>query len=272
MEAKIVLDISSIVWNEADFNVNKSSYYTLKAEVFLFIKAFEKCNNLKFLARKELLNIIMNLFPYKICNDHKMFDFQRIVLQFLASKRNISYTNVNNSNIFSTPNICYNYFSQDLQTEIGYLITEIHNSSDKHIFCTFKTRWKTNTDIQTNNGNSKTHHTIIHENSKLTIYDYYFNNIRNTFEHNPKHDSNKGVYSIGEEKVNPLSCYDERNADTTIPQKLLDEAKQDGSDFLNYDCENNVFVRFKNHRENKYHGYDEDINNVPLKIREVLLK
>jgi len=268
MEAKVILDISSIVWDVNNFNTNKSLYYTLKSEVFLFIQAFERCNNLKFVARKELLDSIRTSFPYNICNEHKMFDFQRLVLHFLSTKRNISYTKSNNSGTYSVPNICCNYFSQDLQTEIGYLITEIHNSSNNHIFCTFSTCWQNNTDLQTNYGDSRTHHTVIHENTKPTIYDYYLNNIRNIFEHNSKHDSNKGIHWENGELVYPLSCYNERVKDTTIPQKLLDDAIQYENEYYIYNTNNNTYVCFKWHKDNKYHGHDEDINNVPRKIRE----
>ncbi|GHT24767.1 hypothetical protein FACS189430_10280 [Bacteroidia bacterium] len=267
MTAKIVLDISSIVWDENDFNTNQSSYYTLKSEVSLFIQAFEKCSNLIFVAREELLNEIQSLFPYKILNEHKMFDFQRLVLQFLSAKRNVSYTAIS-SNIISSPNICCTYFSGNLKEEIGYLITEMHNSFDKHIFCTFSTLWQNNGNLKTNNGNQKEHYTVIHGNTNSTIENYYLQNIRNIFEHNPKHDSNKGVYYLGNEKVNPLSCYNERSGDTAIPQSLLDIAIPCNDEFYSFDTKNKTFVCFKNTTDNIYHGYDEDINDVPPKIRE----
>ncbi|MDR1973924.1 MAG: hypothetical protein LBQ31_04530 [Bacteroidales bacterium] len=265
MEAKVVLDISAIVWDENDFNTNQYSYYTLKSEVFLFIQAFENCNNLKFVAREELLNNIRVLFPYKTCNEHKMFDFQRLVLQFLATKRNVSYRAITSA-INSFPNICFQYFSDDLQTEIGYLITEIHNSADEHVFCTFSTRWQNNPDLQTKNNISKTHKTIIHENTKSTVKDFYLNNIRKVFEHNSKHDRIKGRREEDDKWIYPLTCFDGKNL--SIPQNLLDNATQYGNDFYNYDDANQTFVCFKSHLDNKYHGYDEDIKNVPQKIRE----
>lgn len=267
MEAKVVLDISSVVWDENHFNSNKDIYYVLKSEMFLFLNAFENCSNLKIAAREELLNEIRILFPYNICNDHSMFDFQKLVLQFLATKRSVSYKAINSiTNV--VPNICYPYFSADLQTEIGYLITEIHNSPDNHIFCTFRTCWQSNPNLQTNNRVSKTYHSIIHEDKKPTIQDYYLNNIRNIFEHNPKHDSNKEKRKENGEWVYPLSCYDERKKDPTIPQKLLDRAKPHEDEYYSYDTQNKTFVCFKRHRDNKFHGYDEEISNVPRKIRE----
>jgi hypothetical protein len=271
MDVKIVLDISSIVWDENDYNANETSYYTLRSEVYLFIQAFEKCNNLKLLVRKELFDNIKLLFPYKLCTEHNMFDFQRMVLQFLSAIKNVSYNEIN-TGIYAVPNICYDYFSPDLKTEIGYLITEIHNNSEKHIFCTFGTRWQSDNCLKTHNGNKKEYYTIVHKESSATIQEYYLNNVRNVFEHNEKHDSNKGTRKENNEWVYPLSCYDEREKDTTIPQQLLESATPFGNDFYNYDDVNQTFVHFKNHLNNKYHGYDEDINNVPQKIKAEFYK
>jgi len=270
MAAKIVLDISSVVWNENHFNTNRAFYYALKNEVFLFLNAFENCNNLRLVAREDLLNEIRVLFPYNICNDHSMYDFQRLVLQFLTTKRNLSYSAIN-STVNVVPNICYSYFSTDLQTEIGYLITEIHNNFDNYIFCTFSTCWQNNSNLQTNNGSSKIHKTIIHEDTKPTIQDYYLKHIRNIFEHNEKHDSNKGKRKENNEWIYPLSCYDERKKDTTIPQQLLDVARQCGNEYYSYDTINQTFVCFKSHLDNKFHGYDEDYDNVPQSIKDKIL-
>jgi hypothetical protein len=266
METKVVLDISSIVWDENNFNTNQSLYYILKSEVILFIQAFEKCNQLKFVARNELLDNIRQLFPYKVCDEHKMFDFQRRILQFLATKKTISYSTVNSANIYSVPNINYAYFSNDFKIEIGYLITEIHNSSDKHIFCTFSTLWQNHSNLKTNNGNQKEHHTVIHGITNSTIEDYYLQNIRNTFDHNPKHDRIKGKRIENGVWVYPLTCFDGQNS--SIPQSFLDNAVRFENDLYNYDGVNQTFVCFKSHLDNKFHGYDEDINNVPKKIRE----
>ena len=266
MDAKVVIDISSIVWDENHFNSNKDVYYVLKSEVFLFLNAFESCNKLKLVAREELLNEIRFSFPYSICSDHSMFDFQRLVLQFLATKRNVSY-NAINSTINSVPNICYSYFSADLKTEINYLITEVHNSSDNHIFCTFHTCWQNNKKLKTINKITKEYHTVIHKDGKYTIERFYLDKIRNVFEHyKEKHDRLKGT-RIHQGKIkSPLSCFDGK--DKSIPQKLLDTATQYKDDFFNYDDTNGTYVRFKNHKDNLYHGYDEIINNVPSKIRK----
>jgi hypothetical protein len=271
MEAKVVLDISSIVWDESDFNTNAILHYKLASEVILFIQAFENCQNLKLVARVELLSNAMSLFPHKITNRRELFDFKRRTKQFLSNRfRDFVSYDIDSAVVCSQPNICCDYFSPDLKTEIGYLITEIHNNSEKHFFCTFSTRWQDDKNLKTNNGNEKEHHTVIHKNSSPTIEEYYFNNIRSIFEHNSKHDSCKGVYyDIKGEKINPLSCYDERKKDIKIPQELLDNSKKIGSERYSYDTQNKTFVCFKSHSDRKYHGYDlydEDITDNDLRI------
>ena len=268
MNAKIVLDVSSIVWDEQNFITQPSLYYQLAGEVVMFIQAFESAKKLKFVSRLEMMQNVTASFPYKPTNNPKLFDFKKRSQQFLSNRYKDFVTfKTNNSTVESIPDICHEYFSDIIKIEIKYLISEMHYN-ENYIFCTFRSRWKTNSDLQTKNRHSKTHTTVIHEATKPTILDYYNKNIRNVFEHNTKHDSNKGVYFVKSEKVNPLSCYDERLADTTIPQQYLDNAIQYKNDFYYYDDKNKTFIRFKMHSKNKYHGFDEEKENVPQQIRE----
>jgi hypothetical protein len=271
MEAKVFLDFSSVVWDENHFKTDETFHYKLASEVMLFMKAFESCNNLKFVARTELLQNVVKLFPYNMTNGKsELYDFRKRSLQFLSNRfGNIVTYNISEKAIRSIPNFCYEYFAESLKIEIRYLITEMHDCEDTHIFCTFRTRWDS-FDKQNlgKNAANKKHPTIIHEAQKPTVEDYYLKEIRNIFEHNPKHDSNKGIYYVGKEKVNPLSCYDERNGDTTIPQKLLDIAIPHSNELYSFDTNNKTFVCFKKTKDNIYHGYNEDIKNVPQKIRE----
>ncbi|MDR1553961.1 MAG: hypothetical protein LBS69_10960 [Prevotellaceae bacterium] len=271
MEAKVVLDISSIVWNEQDFNADKESYYNLASEFVIFLQAFESCNHLLFIARNELLNEIRGQFPYSIPNSPELITFKRRALQFLSNNRIASYTISDNQSISSRPNICYDYFSDNLKIEVKYLLSEMHNAGN-YIFCTFSSRWNATEKLKTTNSITKEHETIIHGTENPTIKDCYNKTFRKIFVHNPKHDSNKGIHYDGGEKVNPLSCYNERLADTTIPQNLLDDAISLGTKFYNYDTENHTFVCFKHTHNNIYHGYDENIENVPPQIKNILHK
>lgn len=235
----------------------------------MFIHAFESCNNLKFVARIELLQNVMLLFPHKLTkNKSELFDFRKRAQQFLSNRfSNIVTYNINEKAIRSIPNFCHDYFAESLKIEIRYLIAEMHGCEETHVFCTFRTRWNS-LDKQDlgKNAVSKKHPTIIHEAEKPTVEDYYLKEIRNIFEHNPKHDKIKGKRMENGVWVFPLTCFDGQNL--LIPQNLLDDATQYGNDLYNYDDVNQTFVCFKSHLDNKFHGYDEDIKNVPQKIRE----
>jgi hypothetical protein len=267
MEAKIFLDFSSVVWDENHFKTDAELHHILANEVIIFIHAFESCNNLKFVARTELLQNVMTLFPYNITKRPDLFDFKKKTMMFLSNRFSdiVSY-DISNKIIRSNPDFCYDYFAESLKIEVRYLIAEMHDCVDTHVFCTFRTRWDSLNKQNTSNDTCKKHSTIIHEKGKITVEDYYLKNIRNIFEHNPKHDRKKGKRQENGVSVYPLTCFD--GLDSTIPQSLLDDAIQYGSDFYNYDDVNRTFVCFKSHLDNKYHGYDEDIKNVPQKIRE----
>ncbi|MDR2126037.1 MAG: hypothetical protein LBP63_04320 [Prevotellaceae bacterium] len=269
MDVKIVLDISSVVWDKNDFFDNQSFYYCLASEFVIFLQAFEKCSNLKFVARNELLNNIREQFPYSIPNSAQLFTFKKRALQFLSNNRTISYIADNNSMTRSVPDICYNYFIDTLKIEVQYLISEMHRSGN-YIFCTFSSRWNTTDNLKTVNSTTKEHNTVIHGVGKQTIQDFYNTTFRNIFEHNSKHDKLKGKRKERGVWVFPLSCFD--GNDVTIPQNLLDNAVKKDNEFYNYDTVNQTFVCFKCHSDNKYHGYDEDINNVPQKIRDKFYK
>ena len=269
MEAKIVLDISAVVWDEQDFNTNQTLYYSLASEFYIFLQAFEKCNHLQFIARTELKDSIMEQFPYFVSNSPQLSTFKNMVLRFLSKHKPISYPISNSSTINSIPDICHNYFTDTLKLEIKYLLSEMH-SAENYIFCTFSSCWDTTDKLKTKNSTTKEHNTVVHGNGNQTIQDFYNTTFRNIFEHNSKHDRIKGKRVENGETVSPLSCFDGSNTD--IPQSLLDNAIKFNDEFYNYDTINQIFVCFKKHQDNKYHGYDEDINNVPPQIKNIFHK
>jgi hypothetical protein len=267
METKVFLDFSSVIWDENHFKTDTAFHYKLASEVVLFIQAFESCNNLKLIARAELLSNAVGKIPI-VSKSSDLFDFRKRATTFISQRFSDSIVHeVINKTVICNPNFCCDYFDESLKTEIRSLIVEMHYNEDTHVFCTFRTRWnwyrKQNS---LNNTSNKKHTTVIHEVSKPTVKDLYFNTIRNIFEHNAKHDKNKGKRIESGNWVFPLSCFD--GTDTDIPQRLLDSAIQYENEFYNYDDVNQTFVCFKNHLNNKYHGYDEDLNKVPQKIRE----
>ena len=56
-------------------------------------------------------------------------------------------------------------------------------------------------------------------------------------------------------------------------KELLDKSYEDGNSSYYFDVENNVWVVFRNHEENKYHGFDEnDREKIPAWIRKLMSK
>lgn len=110
----------------------------------------------------------------------------------------------------------------------------------------------------------KKYETIIHStNNQLQSF---FDRYKPFFEHNAKHDRNRGWRNVGDKEVAPLSCFDGIKKD--IPQNLLSTAIKHGNKLYNYDSRNETFVTFVSSGGNKYHGYDERIKNVPIEVKK----
>jgi len=266
----VVLDIASIIWDKKQFERDASVYYQLADEISVFIDAFETVG-LNLLIRQNLLDEILQSFPFDLTSDKAYFkEFRTIAYSFLSKISDIvEYEEIQNSTIATIPSILQNHYSSTTKLECTYLIQEMHTNEQNVIFCTFSAIWN-NGKLQSQNGNlTKCYDTLIHPNNNLETY---LKSISKQFDHNSKHDSCKGIHYIGNEKVNPLSCYNERIGDKTIPQQLLDIAMPFRNNFYSWDKNNQTYVCFKNHQDNKYHGYDEDIKNVPPQIKNTFHK
>lgn len=261
----VVLDIASIIWNKKQFESDASVYYQLADEISVFIDTFENVS-LNILIRQNLLDEILNSFPFDLTSNKAHFkEFRTVAYSFLSRISDIVEYNEVTDNISTKPNIIHEYYSDITNLECKYLIKEIHTTTQNVVFCTFSAIWN-NGNLQSQNENlTKCYDTVIHPNNNLKTY---LKSISKQFEHNSKHDSAKGVYYIDDEKVNPLRCYNERIADKTIPQQLLDIAMPFRNNFYSWDENNQTYVCFKKHKDNHYHGYDEDIENVPQTIRK----
>ncbi len=266
----VAIDISSIIWDKEYFEQDKTSYCQLANEVLEFIDIFEQVNA-QFVMRQELLDEILSSFPFELMSNIPYFkEFRTNVYKFFSKTSDIiDYENVINSELITIPNILLPHFSETATTEYKYLIREMHTTDNHIIFCTFSSIWvNDNNNLKTKCSSiEKEYNTIIHPKENIETY---INLSKKQFEHNSKHDSCKGVYYDDKgNKINPLSCYDERKKDIKNPQQLLDNAKLFGNNFYNYDVVNRTFVCFKSHSDKKYHGYDlydEDITDDALRI------
>lgn len=126
---------------------------------------------------------------------------------------------------------------------------------------------------EVNGKNTKEYETIIVD--KESELDVFFVKLKPVFEHNSKHDrtlyNDRGHWQESNDKgdfVSRLSCYN--GSDNKRPQEVLDKRfpEKIGGCYIGYDNENEVYVMFRLHIDNKYHGYDEyDLNKIPLKVK-----
>lgn len=283
MNYNAVFDVSSIVWDEKDFEANSKQYYNILSNVAIL---FGKLNLKKTLIRYELSNELMSKFPFEEIQNLKKYgndfwDIGSLVIRFLGKMSIESTTYPANciAKTNSNPNIIKSHFSDTLKKEVCYLISKIHSDDEAESkYFTFNYLWNGNDNLKTKTEDkTNTYETIIAD--KDNDLDDFFAKFKPKFEHNPKHDKKSDntkekwlVFHNKDAFDSRLSCYN--GNDNIIPQKILDDKypHQIGDGFIGYDDVNEVYVRFKPHKDNLYHGFDEyDIDNIekiPLKVRK----
>ncbi|MCD4743453.1 MAG: hypothetical protein K8R67_13370 [Desulfobacteraceae bacterium] len=260
MEFNTVLDISSIIWNKEDYNSNTNEYYKLIYSVSMLLEKLKESKS-KILLRDELLGEMINGFPFDRL-PNKFHAFGEIVYLFLGKigSEFITYSDSTVTDIVSIPNQIKEYYNDKTKNEVRYLILKIHSDDFKSVYFTFEYLWEGTDNLTTQIGEeSKEYKTIISD--KENDLNDFFGQIKPTFEHNPKHDRIKsGTYEAS------LSCFD--GTDTEVPQMLLNNSINSNGIYYNFDSLNDVWVVFRCHLDNKYHGYDEnDPNKIPKIVR-----
>lgn len=257
-----VIDISSIIWDQEDYETNTVQYYELKNSIITLIEKFKKEKPF-ILIRPELVNEMIKGFPYDKMPTH-FWEFGNIVYSFLGdiefSKR--IYYETKNDEVESVPNIIKAYFKPSTKDEVKYILTHNHTKREcSSVYFTFRYLWEDNYNLTTS-----IHGLTPQENETIIIdkndgLDVFFQKFKRIFEHSSKH--HKG-HEPGD-YISPLSCYDGHNK--SIPQKYLDESVLNGKKYYNFDTENKVYVVFFCTHENVYHGHDEiDRNKIPPAI------
>ena len=285
MQFNAVIDISSIIWQESDYNLNKHHYYNLLKSISLFLKKFKKEKPIV-LIRDELLREMSISFPSsQIPNDFWYVTQQ--VYSFLADSESnfISYPSNITPNLVSIPNIVKPYYIKTVVSEVNYLLSKIHTDTEnKNIFFTFEYLWENQGELKTQlETTSKKYQTIITDrklsaDDDLTELDDFFEKNKLTFKHkSPKHDcsvsKNRDAWNVSDDKGNfesQLSCYCDNDA--SIVQDILDKRCKTcfgNNSYYGYDSLNNVYVVFRITLNNIYHAYDMyDIERVPQEVKK----
>lgn len=267
MNPVIALDISSFIWDEADYNDNMDHYYKLSREIFFLIKKLE-LEKPVVLLRNELILQLINGFPFfKLPKQY--WEIQNMILLFLANTGSNIMTYPDNiiTGIDSYPKQIKLHFNNTLTNEIYYLLSKMHTDATNISFFTFEYLWSGGKHLKTIiPGETKKHECIVSD--RGNELNDYFNKYKPIFRHNPKHRNSKyytkEMYEKGvckDKFISPLS--------TNVPQELLDTGFKCGEKFYNFDNVNDVYIVFRNTRMNEYHGYDEyDHNNIPNEVKK----
>ncbi len=257
-----ILDISTFVWDQVDFNTNKHRYYQL---IDLAPIVYEQVadNRVPILLREKLYNLLMLDFPYSNINAINP-DYCTLTLSFLTNVFWIPYEDGDDSSISTNPNLVKNYFSDDLKNESYSQIFHINRNAIigyKFIAYNYFHNHTNNLFITTETNQIEVD-SLFYE-SKAEIVQF-FDNYKIKFKHNPKHDQ----YKAGG-KISPLSCYNERAGDTTKAQNLLKSSYLLGNDYYNFDAENQIYVKFVDSNDGTYHGFNvsDEGSNIPNEIK-----
>ena len=277
MDFNTIIDISSIIWDERDYNINAHHYFNLLSGVSDLLLKIENENS-TILLRDELIVEMTNTFPAnKIPND-----FWAIVNQiysFLGRNESnfISYPSETISDIVSIPNLIKEYYSNTVKKEVSYLISKIHSDNEtENVYFTFEYLWKGTDKLKTEvDDESNVYETIISDNGNNL--NNFFSKFVPIFEHNPKHDKayrkTKEMWRQSDDRdgfLSQLSCYIGNNKK---PQEILNDRyrKKIGGCYYGYDSDNDVYITFRiSHiNSNIYHGHDEyNIERIPNKVKK----
>ncbi len=276
MEFNTVLDISSIIWDEKDYNSHTDEYYKLVFAVSTLLEKFEK-EKPKILLRKELQEEMVFHFPFDKLPD-KFYEFGNIVYLFLGNVGSnfITYPDNILPNIISIPNQIKAHYNDKTKSEVNYLISKIHSDGESYnVYFSFKYLYGGNDKLKTEvKDEYREYDTIISDNGNEL--DEFFAKFKPAFEHYSKHDktlyNTKEKWEESDDKdgvVTRLSCYN--NVDNIEPQRILESRypKKLGEYYYSYDTVNEVYVVFRFTRLNIYHGYDENnLNKIPNEVRK----
>jgi hypothetical protein len=268
MEYFAVIDISSFIWCKSDFDSNTTKYYELMLNMPNLFEYLKK-NNSPVLLKEGLYYQIVENFPYHIA-EKGFYDFQKMTFSFLSNlgSNMIIYSENDDVTIVSVPNLVKKHFNKDTHQEVRYLITRIHSKREpENKLFSFEYIWNYKGNLSTTKGGDTFEHETILSDEEHAL-ENFFAKYKRRFVHNPKHDK----YKSGG-KISPLSCYNEREMDTTKAQSLLDGGVLVDGSYYNFDTENNVWVVFYLTEKREYHGFDEnDRSSIPEEVKRKINK
>lgn len=263
-----VIDTSAFIWDRQRFQENAAPYYQLATELMTFFDCLDS-EKPKILMRSTLQEEMVNGFPCELIEGIPDFhELSTAIYSFLGCYAHgvLDFDGIELEGVKSDPDIVYNFYNPTVKKETIYLISYIHQERTDSIYFTFQPIWTKQEKLKTKHGNEpKEHSTIISTEAELKKF---FDQFKLVFQHNPKHNKLLGWRTYDGVDIAPLSC-DNGQAVNEYAQTLLSTAIRSAtkSGLFNYDDVNETFVHFREHEPNRFHAYDERVNDIPKDVR-----
>lgn len=275
MEFYSVIDTGAFIWDKSE--EKESQYYALTALFvdFLKIMAVEKP---KILMRKNLRDQIFQEFPWESQGIPNFWELTRYVSAFLTNADIVHFEALADDNTVSTPNIIYGYYGENVKTEVGYLVREMHSNTTNIKYFTFCPIWNKEHNLATKKETvDKQYDTIVHCGNELQSF---IENLKPKFDHSGKHDKlisrvdiARGYRLKDNKRIYPFSANY-----STIPnhaQNLLDLAIShdlEPGKLYYYDDDSDTFVCFMQTGGRIFHGFDVPEEDLHEPIRRAVMK
>jgi len=210
----VVLDVSSIIWDENDYENNKYEYYDLVDGITYFFRKLEN-ENPRVLLSGNLRDELLAKFPYGK-PPYNGSDFEAQTLKFLSKVETCEYSSPPILDIISIPNLIKRYYTDEVKEEIYLLISKMHSSTDsENVYFTFNYLWNNEEKLKTIlEENLKEYQTVVADrkldaDNDLTELDDFISKLKPVFEHNPKHNikdsRNKSTWEKSDDKLGFIS-------------------------------------------------------------------
>lgn len=262
----VVLDPACFIWDEEEFQGNKYIYYELLDKIIEMINLMEE-HNVKFMLSSDTIDELINGFPVGLVSQeikkNNLSDTINIIFSFLSrAPENIIDYIPKQPDVYSKPDIHRSHFSEELQEELKHLLKEISMTDTAISYLTIEEIW--------NESNMLSLYSfldtlikrieVVRNPSELELY---LNRNKRYFEPSPKHKEGSGWGTILPEYLEKECYYLIHSAihDTETASEALYEYSQVHKEFV-------IFRKTVNYI---YHAYPIDSEEVPKKVRDILL-
>ena len=277
MEFYTVIDTGAFVWDRNKLEEDDRRYYALSALLIDFLNVMKVEKPTIFL-RGELRDQIFCEFPWEFQGIPNFWELSRSVAAFLSNADITQFDASVIDDTTSQPTIIYEYYSDAVKSEIGYLIREMHSNTSNIKYFTFCPIWNEKEQLVTKRGETeKLYETVVHCTNELQTF---IEGLKPKFVHSQKHnrlirkvDIERGFRLIDGKRVYPFSAnYSEipNHAQSLLELSITHELEPGKAFYFDYD--NNTFVCFMKTGGRIYHGFDIPAEDLLEPIRTAIME